>query len=331
MTTAIGSGVDRANAVTVDPQGRIVAAGSAEVGGVNQFAVARYNADGSLDDTFSDDGKVITPINALGPDGDQAFFAGVDPQGRVVAAGRADAAAGPEFALARYTSNGALDPTFGGDGKVTAPDGKANAAAFDGQDRIVVEGLSTATGSAKFGLARFIGDAVPPTAAIDSGPAAGSFINDSTPTFGFSSSEAGSSFTCGLDDLKAACTSPFTSTATLGDGAHTFSLIATDRAGNPSAAVTQSFQVDTHKPELKVKGKGRVKTAGRKAKDKLKLKANEPATFRCKVDKKKAESCGAKFKTPKLRLGKHKVKVTATDRAGNKTSKAKKLKVVRKR
>jgi hypothetical protein len=74
-----------------------------------------------------------------------------------------------------------------------------------------------------------------------------------------------------------------------------------------------------------------VKTAGRKARDKLKLKANEPVTFKCKVDRKRAKRCKARYKTPKLKLGKHKVKVTATDRAGNRVSKTKQLKVVRKR
>jgi hypothetical protein len=48
------------------------------------------------------------------------------------------------------------------------------------------------------------------------------------------------------------------------------------------------------------------------------------------VDKKDPKPCDAKFKTPKLKLGKHKVTVTATDQAGNSSDEAKKIKVVSK-
>jgi uncharacterized delta-60 repeat protein len=329
VTTPIGSQVDEASGVAIDSQDRIVAAGNSNGGGTTgvDFALARYTTGGVLDTSFNGSGKVTTSFSTAA---DSAHAVAIDPQGRIVAAGDAVA----DFALARYTSAGNLDPSFGGGGRVTTPIASAtstdsvHAVAFDHQDRIVAAGEASNGTNQDFALARYIGDAVAPTGTIGSGPKAGSYTNDPTPTFQFSSSEAGSSFTCGFDGLKAACTSPFTPAAALGDGAHTFSLTATDRAGNASAATIRTFRVDTRKPELKIKGKGKVKTAGRKAKDKLKLKANEPVSLKCKVDRKKAKKCGAKYKTPKLKLGKHKVKVTATDRAGNTTSKVKKLKVV---
>jgi uncharacterized delta-60 repeat protein len=334
VTTPFGSQSDTANAVAIDSQDRIVVAGQAFLGGTAgaDFALARYTPGGVLDTSFNGTGKVTTPI---GSGDDFARAVAIDPQGRLVVGG--DSVTGvndDNFALARYTSAGTPDPSFGTAGKVTTTFGSStdsvNAVAVDPHERIVAAGYYTNSSDKDFALARYIGDAVPPTPSIGSGPGEGSYTNDPTPTFQVSSSEAGSSFACGFDGLSGACTSPFTPSAALGDGPHAFTLTATDRAGNTSAATIRHFTVDTHKPELKIKGKGKVKTRGRKARDKLKLKANEPATFKCKVDRKKAKKCKAKFKTPKLKLGKHKVKVTATDRAGNRVSKTKKLKVVRK-
>src|SRR5262249_42272554 len=160
----------------------------------SDFALARYDPDGSLDTSFDGDGKLTTPF----ADGhDIAFAVGVDSQGRLVAAGWAIGGLGTT-ALARYRPNGSLDATFRGDGKVTAGGGLlASTMAFDAQDRIVVAGGTVSSDTS--GVARFIGDAVPPAApAIDSGPGNGSFTNDPKPTFKFSS-EAGATFACGFD------------------------------------------------------------------------------------------------------------------------------------
>jgi uncharacterized delta-60 repeat protein len=332
VTTSFTNGPDGANALTIDSQGRIIAAGGAGGGGGSgtpaQFALARYNSDGSLDTTFSYDGKQTTEIEGIG-DGEEAYYVGVDSQGRVVAAGGADTSVGPDdYALARYESNGELDPTFGSGGKMTLANGLVRSAVMDAQDRIVVGGAFDPGGGvdSQFGLVRFIGDAIAPTVTIGSGPADGSFINDRKPTFEFSS-EAGATFTCGLDGIASTCTSPFTPSAPLPDGQHTFSLTATDRAANSSAA-TRTFTVDTRPPEITIKGKRKVKTDKPKAKDKLKIKTSEEAELTCAVDKKDPKPCDAKFKTPKLKLGKHKVTVTATDQAGNSSDEAKKIKVV---
>jgi uncharacterized delta-60 repeat protein len=332
VTTPFGTTVDIAQAVSIDSQGRIVAVGRAGTGNDTDFALARYTPGGTLDTSFNGSGKVTTPIGA---GSDIARAAAIDPQGRVVASGKSSNGVNDDFALARYNANGTLDTSFNGSGKVTTPFGSSSqeaalGVAIDPAGRIVAAGTSSIGPNGDFALARYIGDATPPTVTIGSGPASGGFTNDPTPTFQFSSSEAGSSFACSFEGLSAPCTSPFTP-APLADGPHSFSLTGTDRAGNTSAATGRHFTVDTRKPELKIKGKTKVKTAGRKARDKLKLKANEPSTFTCRVDRKKAKSCKAKYKTPKLKLGKHKLKVTATDRAGNRVSKTKKLKVVRKR
>ncbi len=95
----------------------------------------------------------------------------------------------------------------------------------------------------------FIVDSAPPDTTIDSGP--NGPTNDSTPTFTFSSTEAGSTYECKIDiGSFGSCTSPKT-LAALPDGSHTISVRATDAAGNtdPSPA-TRSFKVDTTPPTV---------------------------------------------------------------------------------
>ena len=316
---------DRAAAVTIDSQGRIVTAGRTFNGTDNDFALTRFTSAGTLDTTFNGTGKVTTPI--VNGD-DQAQGVAIDHLGKIVAAGFSFATSA-DLSLVRYNADGSLDTTFNGSGKVTtsftAGNDRGRGVAIDQQQRIVVAGD---TGN-DYALARYIGDQVAPTVTIGgTGPPEGGFTNDSTPSFDFSSSETGSTFACGFDAVApASCTSPFTVGTALGDGAHSVSITAADAAGNPSAAATRSFTVDTRKPGLKVKGKTTIRSRKRKATFKLTLKATEQATFKCKLDRKKAKPCGRKFR-PKLRRGKHKLKVIATDRAGNSTSEKKKLKLL---
>jgi uncharacterized delta-60 repeat protein len=105
-------------------------------GSGGDFALARYNPDGSLDASFGGDGKVTTDFF----DYDTAYALVVQPDGKLVAAG----GSGGDFALARYNPDGSLDTSFDGDGKLTThfvggasafslavqPDGKLAAAGF---------------------------------------------------------------------------------------------------------------------------------------------------------------------------------------------------------
>lgn len=77
------------------------------------FAVARYNANGSADTTFGSGGKVTTDIGKKTADDARDMF--IQPDGKVVVVGRSDG----KLALVRYNANGALDTSFDGDGKVT--------------------------------------------------------------------------------------------------------------------------------------------------------------------------------------------------------------------
>jgi uncharacterized delta-60 repeat protein len=102
---------NEANALAIDASGRIVVAGKVYSGWGHHFALARLNPNGSLDPSFSGDGKVIT---GFGWTSSEAHSLIINSNGKILAVG----AAGSFFALARYNSNGSLDTSFGGDGKV---------------------------------------------------------------------------------------------------------------------------------------------------------------------------------------------------------------------
>ena len=116
--TPIGTGEDIANAMLLQPNGRIVLAGSTydAVAGHRDFALARYTTGGILDPDFSG-GKVTT---AVGPSDDYAFSLLLMPWGRIVAAGSArinTSNAETDLAIVAYNADGTLDRFFGNAGK----------------------------------------------------------------------------------------------------------------------------------------------------------------------------------------------------------------------
>jgi uncharacterized delta-60 repeat protein len=111
VTTNFSPGLDEGTDVAIQADGKIVVAG----GAAGRFAVARYEMSGSLDDSFSGNGKVKT--NFVGGT-DRALGVAIQPNGKIVVAGIHGIGANPTFALVRYTPDGNLDPSFGGDGKV---------------------------------------------------------------------------------------------------------------------------------------------------------------------------------------------------------------------
>ncbi len=140
-TTAVGSGNDFGRAVAVQSDGKIVVAGSSGNGSNQDFAVVRYNADGTLDTGFSTDGKQTTGI---GLNDDVGYAVAVDGNGRIIVAGSASNGSNDDFAVVRYTANGALDKNFSTSGKKTFWFGSGNdsaqAVALDGDGNIVVAG-----------------------------------------------------------------------------------------------------------------------------------------------------------------------------------------------
>lgn len=118
---------DSAYALAIQRDGKIIAAGNARSSlsrDSNEFGVARYNPDGSLDASFDGDGRVLTAFTPLT---DLAVDAVVQNDGKIVVAGFAGFSFDPphnqDHALARYNADGSLDAGFDGDGKVTTAPG----------------------------------------------------------------------------------------------------------------------------------------------------------------------------------------------------------------
>jgi uncharacterized delta-60 repeat protein len=141
VTTDFFGLFDRADAMALQPDGKIVVAGlTGDRVSQGDFALARYNSDGTLDASFGTGGKVVTDFSG-GLDG--ASGVALQPDGRVVAVGTSAARGQFDFALARYNGDGSLDPSFGTGGKVTndfSPIDTASAVAIQPDGRIVVSG-----------------------------------------------------------------------------------------------------------------------------------------------------------------------------------------------
>ena len=123
VETDFGGGLDAASDVQVQPDGRIVAAGRSSLGGEvadgADMALARYNRDGSLDESFGDGGTVLTTFEPSGIAGASAVA--IQADGKIVAGGHAGTGPEADFALARYLPDGELDESFGEGGQVTTP------------------------------------------------------------------------------------------------------------------------------------------------------------------------------------------------------------------
>jgi uncharacterized delta-60 repeat protein len=155
VTTDFAGSFETAGAVAIQGDGKIVAAGTAaDVSGISDFALVRYNTDGSLDTAFDGDGKVTTDFAGSGSR-DEAHAVAIQGDGKIVAAGLAVVSGIFDFALARYRADGSLDTIFSGDGKVTTD----FAGDFDVANGVVIQanGRIVAAGFAgdDFALARY--------------------------------------------------------------------------------------------------------------------------------------------------------------------------------
>jgi uncharacterized delta-60 repeat protein len=162
VTTDFSGGGDFGNGVAIQSDGKIVVAGNSNN---SDFAVARYNTNGSLDTSFDGDGKVVTDF---GGSTDIANAVAIDPTtGKIVVAGYT--VGFPFYALVRYNTNGSLDTSFDGDGKLVLSgaehSGQVLSIAVQNDSKILLVGDGGGTGSpdTDFDLTRLNANGSPDT------------------------------------------------------------------------------------------------------------------------------------------------------------------------
>ncbi|WP_165229541.1 peroxidase family protein [Aquisphaera insulae] len=142
----------------IQPDGKIVVAGSASISGTNRMALVRYNPDGSLDATFGTGGKVTSTAMPA------AATVALLPDGKILVGGAKES----KFALARFLDNGTIDATFGVGGVLTTdipgatPDAAASLA-LQGDGKAILGGYTGSRGD--FAMARYGFSQTPPIAA----------------------------------------------------------------------------------------------------------------------------------------------------------------------
>jgi uncharacterized delta-60 repeat protein len=158
-TTFPGYQAASANRLVVQPDGRIVVAGSVGNTGSVVYALARYNSDGTLDTSFGTAGRITLSRGWPGPSG-----LAVEPDGRILVAGSTTPGYASQFALVRYNSDGTLDSSFGTGGIVTTSfPGFRSALAYcmtlqpDGSI-VVAGGVAPPGSAARFAVARYTSD-----------------------------------------------------------------------------------------------------------------------------------------------------------------------------
>jgi len=156
VTTPIGTSDDVGRKVLVQADGKIVVAGYS-VGSPTglDFAVVRYNANGTLDKTFGSDGKVTTDLGSVDEGG---WSAALQDDGKIVVVGRRFNGVTDNIVVIRYNTNGSLDTSFGNGGSTVYDGGTPDQALgvairLDGQ--IIVVGSSLYLGDTDIFHVRF--------------------------------------------------------------------------------------------------------------------------------------------------------------------------------
>ena len=154
---------DVVGGVAVQLDGKIVVAGTAQIAATSaDFAVARLNPDGTLDQSFGQGGKVLIPIRSGGFENAFVGAVAMDGQKIVVAGGAQVAAHSSEFAVVRLNPDGSLDTSFNHTGVETfsfnlnpTPQDRANALAVEPDGKIVLVGYAPLAGTdVDFAVAR---------------------------------------------------------------------------------------------------------------------------------------------------------------------------------
>ena len=141
--------------VVIQPDGKIVVVGFKGLSDGWRFAVVRYEEDGDLDPEFANGGIRIARIGLAS----RATAVALQPNGKIVVVGHAQKGEEIRTGVARFLSNGNLDPAFSDDGKLVTTYGVVDLAsdvAIQPDGGIVVVGRAAQAGNGiDFGVARF--------------------------------------------------------------------------------------------------------------------------------------------------------------------------------
>ena len=157
-----------ASDLAIQTDGKIVVVGSG-VDFSTDFAVVRYNPDGSLDTSFGGTGNIFIPVSDYG---DYAGSVAIQPNGKIVVAGITFIDGDSVFAVGRLNPNGSVDTSFDGTGVVITSIGKrygnasydeGGSVAIQADGKIVVAGDTGPDEFKDFVVVRYQGDGASPT------------------------------------------------------------------------------------------------------------------------------------------------------------------------
>ena len=158
VTTLVGSSHEEGYSVAIQPDGKLVVSGYSRIGSNEDFALVRYNTDGSLDTSFGSGGVVTT---AVGASRDGGLNVAIQPDGKLVVAGYSLGST-YDFALVRYNADGSLDTSFGSGGIVTTEVGTSDdlgySVTIQPDGKLVVTGYSSNGLDADFAVVRYNAD-----------------------------------------------------------------------------------------------------------------------------------------------------------------------------
>jgi uncharacterized delta-60 repeat protein len=146
-----GGGTAISSDVAVQSDGKVVVVGTASFshpgGSVRRFLVARFNVNGSPDNTFGPSGNGMIMFNVGNRSDDSATAVAIGLDGSIVVAGQAgvkrDGTRPHDFGVAKLRPNGTLDTSFDGDGTRTIrvkDNSSATDVAIQADGKIVVAG-----------------------------------------------------------------------------------------------------------------------------------------------------------------------------------------------
>ena len=153
---AIGSGDDWGQSLVILPDGKILLGGYCRGVSNDDFCIARFNPNGTLDTTFGTGGKVIQPISS---GDDHGYSLAIQPDEKILLGGHCHNGSNFDFCIARFNPNGTLDTTFGTGGKVIKPIGSGDdhgySLAIQPDGKILLGGYCHNGSNLDFCIARF--------------------------------------------------------------------------------------------------------------------------------------------------------------------------------